>query len=121
MNDGCRCVQVDYRVVMSVEPVGAMLEKFFIFDAELKPMATCCGQLKHDGGPSASGVYGDPVYSRGGGGGSTAGGAGGGRSSGRWNPLEAQEVLTRSKMDPFVEVSETLAGPVWLEKINNGS
>lgn len=36
----------------------------------------------------------------------------------RWNTDAKREVLRRSQLDPFVEVANTLAGPVKIEKLS---
>lgn len=72
--------------------------------------------MKQDGGAGAGGGYNDPGAPRMPGGGASGVGGGRGIVPMRWDPMEAREVLMLSKQDPFVEVTETLAGPTRMEQ-----
>lgn len=64
-------------------------------------------QMKQDASHESGGASSGSAKA---GGGSAAGGGG------RWDELAREEVVERSKQDPFVEVTETVAGPMRLER-----
>eukprot|EP00904_Undaria_pinnatifida_P012044 jgi/Undpi1/7970/HiC_scaffold_24.g10442.m1 len=70
------------------------------------------GKVKQDGGGFGQRAL-APLARGGAGGGSS--GAGGGAAPG-WDGEAGKDVLRRSELDPFVEVSETVGGPAKLER-----
>lgn len=69
-------------------------------------------KVKQDGGGFGQRAL-APLARGGAGGGSS--GAGGGAAPG-WDGEAGKDVLRRSELDPFVEVSETVGGPAKLER-----